>query len=183
MPVADVVDGMRIEPNKVYVIVPDKSLRVEGDQLRLSEPAEPRGHRHPVDVFFISLAEHRRERAIAIVLSGTGNNGTHGMNEVKANGGLAVVQDPATAQFDGMPHSAVTAGVADHVTPPEKMPEILLRYTRHGYMADPDGLATKASDAQEILDPVLSLLRARSGHDFRNYKQTTMTDAGAVSCR
>ena len=69
MPVADIVDGIRIEPNRVYVIVPDKSLRVDGDQLRLSEPAEPRGHRHPVDVFFVSLAEHRRERAIAIVLS------------------------------------------------------------------------------------------------------------------
>jgi len=101
MPVADIVDGIRIEPNRVYVIVPDKSLRVDGDQLRLSEPAEPRGHRHPVDVFFVSLAEHRRERAIAIVLSGTGSNGTQGMKEVKASGGLAVVQDPATAHSTG----------------------------------------------------------------------------------
>jgi two-component system, chemotaxis family, CheB/CheR fusion protein len=174
MPVADIVDGIRIEPNRVYVIVPDKSLRVEGDLLRLSEPAEPRGHRHPVDVFFVSLAEHRRERAIAIVLSGTGSNGTQGMKEVKASGGLAVVQDPATAQFDGMPRSAVTAGAADHVTAPEKMPEILLRYARHDYMTDPDGLAGKASDVQPVLDPVLALLRARSGHDFRNYKPGTL---------
>jgi two-component system CheB/CheR fusion protein len=174
MPVADIVDGVRIEPNRVYVIVPDKSLRVDGDQLRLSEPAEPRGHRHPVDVFFVSLAEHRRERAIAIVLSGTGSNGTQGMKEVKARGGLAVVQDPETAQFDGMPRSAVTAGVADHVTAPEKMPEILLRYARHGYMADPDHLSAKASGAQPVLDPVLALLRARSGHDFRNYKRGTL---------
>jgi two-component system CheB/CheR fusion protein len=115
MPVVDIVDGIRIEPNRVYVIVPDRSLRVDGDRLRLSEPAEPRGHRHPVDVFFVSLAEHRRERAIAIVLSGTGSNGTQGMKEVKASGGLALVQDPATAQFDGMPRSAIMAGVADHV--------------------------------------------------------------------
>ena len=163
MPVADIVDGIRIEPNRVYVIVPDKLLRVEGDLLRLSEPAEPRGHRHPVDVFFVSLAEHRRERAIAIVLSGTGSNGTQGMKEVKASGGLAVVQDPATAQFDGMPRSALTAGVADYVTTPEKMPD-LLRYARHGYMADPDGIAAKTSGAQPVLDPVLALLRARSGH-------------------
>ncbi len=174
MPVADIVDGIRIEPNRVYVIVPDKSLRVDGDRLRLFEPAESRGHRHPVDVFFVSLAEHRRERAIAIVLSGTGSNGTQGMKEVKASGGLAVVQDPATAQFDGMPRSALTAGVADHVIAPEKMPEILLRYARHGYMADPDGLAFKASSAQPVLDPVLALLRARSGHDFRNYKRGTL---------
>jgi two-component system, chemotaxis family, CheB/CheR fusion protein len=174
MPVADIVDGIRIEPNRVYVIVPDKSLRVEGDLLRLSEPAEPRGHRHPVDVFFVSLAEHRRERAIAIVLSGTGSNGTQGMKEVKASGGLAVVQDPATAQFDGMPRSVVTAGAADHVTAPEKMPEILLRYARHGYMADPDGLAAEASDAQPVLDPVVALLRACSGHDFRNYRRGTL---------
>ena len=174
MPVVDVVDGIRIEPNRVYVIVPDKSLRIDGDQLRLSEPGEPRGHRHPVDVFFVSLAEHRHERAIAIVLSGTGSNGTQGMREVKASGGLAVVQDPATAQFDGMPRSAIAADVADNVTSPENMPEILLRYARHGYMADPDGLAAEASGAQPVLDPVLALLRARSGHDFRNYKRGTL---------
>src|SRR5258705_10242565 len=126
MPVADIVDGIRIEPNRVYVIVPDKSLRVDGDQLRLSEPAEPRGHRHPVDVFFVSLAEHRRERAIAIVLSGTGSNGTQGMKEVKASGGLAVVQDPATAQFDGMPRSAVTAGGGAHRFPPREKTRKLL---------------------------------------------------------
>jgi two-component system, chemotaxis family, CheB/CheR fusion protein len=110
MPVVDIVDGVRIKPNSVYVIVPDKSVRVDGDRLRLFEPAEPRGHRHPVDVLFVSLAEHRRERAIAIVLSGTGRNGTQGMKEVKASGGLALVQDPATAQFDGMPCSAVERG-------------------------------------------------------------------------
>ncbi len=174
MPVVDIVDGVRIEPNKVYVIVPDRSVRVDGDRLRLFKPTEPRGHRHFVDVFFGSLAEHRRERAIAIVLSGTGSNGTQGMKEVKAVGGLTMVQDPETAQFDGMPRSAITAGMADHITAPEEMPEILLRYARHPYMADPDGLAAEASDAQPILDPVFALLRARSGHDFRNYKQSTL---------
>jgi two-component system, chemotaxis family, CheB/CheR fusion protein len=174
MPVVDIVDRVRIEPNSVYVIVPDKSVRVDGDRLRLFEPAEPRGHRHPVDALFVSLAEHRRERAIAIVLSGTGRNGTQGVKEVKASGGLALVQDPATAQFDGMPRSAITVGLADHIAAPEKMPEILVHYARHGYMADPDGLAAEASDAQEVLDPVLALLRTRSGLDFRNYKQSTV---------
>lgn len=174
MPVVDIVDGIQIEPNRVYVIVPDKSVRLDGDRLRLFQPDEPRGRRHPVDVFFVSLAEHRRARAIAVVLSGTGANGTQGMKEIKAIGGLTMVQDPETAQFDGMPRSAITAGIADHVTAPEKMPEILLRYARHPYMADPDGLATEASDAQQVFEPVFAILRARSGHDFRNYKQSTL---------
>lgn len=174
MPVVDIMDGIQVEPNRVYVIVPDKSVRLDGDRLRLFKPDEPRGRRHPVDVFFVSLAEHRRERAIAVVLSGTGANGTQGMKEIKAIGGLTMVQDPESAQFDGMPRSAITAGIADHVTSPEKMPEILLRYARHPYMADPDGLAAEASDARQALDPVFALLRARSGHDFRNYKQSTL---------
>src|SRR6478752_5729628 len=87
----------------VYVIAPDKSLTIDGDRLRLSEPIEPRGHRHPVDVLFASLADQRRERAIAIVLSGTGSNGTQGLKEIQASGGLTLAQDPDTARFDGMP--------------------------------------------------------------------------------
>jgi two-component system CheB/CheR fusion protein len=174
MPVAEIADGMPIEANSVYVIAPDKSLTVHGDRLRLSEPVEPRGHRHPVDVLFASLADQRRERAIAIVLSGTGSNGTQGLKEIQASGGLTLAQAPETARFDGMPRAAIAAGVADHVFAPDQLPAALLRYVRHGYMAAPDALDSGTEDGQLSLDPVLAVLRTHSGHDFRNYKRSTL---------
>jgi two-component system CheB/CheR fusion protein len=174
MPVVEIADGMPIEANCAYVIAPDKSLTIDGDRLRLSEPAEPRGHRHPVDVLFASLADQRRERAIAIVLSGTGSNGTQGLKEIQASGGLTLAQDPDTARFNGMPRAAIAAGAADHVFAPDKLPEALLRYVGHGYMAAPDALDSRAPDSQLALDPVLAVLRTHSGHDFRNYKRSTL---------
>jgi two-component system, chemotaxis family, CheB/CheR fusion protein len=126
---------MAIEPDHVYVIAPDSSLTVDDGKLRLTEPTERRGHRYPIDRLFESLAQHRRERAICIVLSGTGSDGTEGLKEVKAQGGCILVQDPSTARFDGMPRSAIAANLADHVLAPEQMPDVLLRYIRHAYIA------------------------------------------------
>ncbi len=174
IPVIEITDGIAIEANRVYVIVPDKSLTINGDRLCLSEPAEPRGRRHPVDELFASLAEQRREHAVGIVLSGSGNNGSRGLKEIKANGGMTLAQDPETAQFDGMPRSAIAAGVVDRVLTIEEMPDMLLRYVRHRYISEPDGLETDAADGKSRLDPVLALLRARSGHDFRSYKRSTL---------
>lgn len=112
MPVAEIEDGTKVAPNHAYVIAPNHDLTVEGDTLRLTKPAQPRGHRHPVDVLFASIAGQRRERGIAIVLSGTGTNGTQGLREIKAAGGMILVQDPPTARFDGMPRSAIGADPA-----------------------------------------------------------------------
>jgi two-component system CheB/CheR fusion protein len=174
MPVVAVVDGMPVEPNRVHVIVPDRSLTVRDGRLRLAHPAEPRGHRHPVDDLFASLASDQGERAIAVVLSGMGSNGTHGMMHVKANGGMTLVQEPGTAQFDGMPRNAIAAGVADHVLAPDKMPAVILEYARHAYVADPGGVETEAPEGPPPIDPMLALLRIRSGHDFRSYKRSTL---------
>jgi two-component system, chemotaxis family, CheB/CheR fusion protein len=174
MPVAEIADGMAIEPDHVYVIAPASSLTVERGRLRLKEPAEPRGHRHPVDVLFASLANDQRERAICIVLSGTGKNGTEGLKEVKAQGGCVLVQDPETARFDGMPLSAIAAKLDDHVLAPENMPKFLLRYIRHAYVAAPDAIDEPTADGDSPLDPILALLRVRFGHDFRHYKRSTL---------
>ncbi|MBI4420347.1 MAG: chemotaxis protein CheB, partial [Gemmatimonadetes bacterium] len=110
MPVVQAQDRMGIEPNRVYVIVPDRSLTVSKGRLHLSDLPGPRGNRRPVDAFFESLAEDQKERAIGIVFSGTGTNGTAGMRTIKANGGMTMVQDPDTAEFSGMPRSAIGAG-------------------------------------------------------------------------
>lgn len=174
MSVLQVTDDMPIQANQVYVIAPDKDLTVSKGLLQLAEPAESRGHRHPVDVLFRSLAADQGERAIAIVLSGTGSNGTDGLKEVKAVGGLILIQDPVTAKFDGMPRSAISSGMADHIIAPEAMPEILVRYINREYIADPDNGETAASNAQPAIDQILTLLFTRTGNDFRNYRRSTL---------
>ena len=174
MPVVDIADGMPIEPNRVHVIVPDRTPTIRAGKLRLTVPVEPRGQRHPVDDLFISLAVEK-QRAIGIVLSGTGCNGTHGLLEIKSQGGMTLVQDPATAKFPGMPQSAIAAGTADHVLAPENMSVVLLRYLQHGYVAAPAGNAVAAApDEWSALDPVFALLRLRSDQDFRGYKRATL---------
>ncbi len=172
MTVVQVADDMPIQPNRLYVIAPDKDLTVSKKVLHLVEPAERRGHRHPVDVLFRSLAAEQGERTIAIVLSGTGSNGTDGLKEVKAAGGLILVQDPTTAKFNGMPRSAIAAGLADHILPPDAMPSVLLRYINQNYIAQPAGGETATSAAQPLIDQILTLLSTRVGSDFRNYRRS-----------
>ena len=123
MPVAQVEDGMAIERDHVYVIRPGHTLTIHEGKLRLGEPVEKPGHRRPVDDFFRSLAEEQRERAICIVMSGMGSNGTAGAQIIKAVGGLCIAQDPETAQHPSMPRSLIAAGAdvnavqQDGVTP------------------------------------------------------------------
>lgn len=174
MPVGQVEDGMRLAANHVYVIAPDSDLKVSDGGLHVSRPTEPRGQRHPVDVLFSSLAVDQRERAIAIVLSGTGSNGTEGLRDIRAEGGMSLVQSPETAKFDGMPRSAIAADMADHVLAPEKMPDTLLAFIRHGYVAAPAEIEATSPDGRATLSHVLELLRARGGNDFRGYKHSTL---------
>lgn len=174
MPVAEAADGMAIEPDHIYVIPPDSSLTVDDGKLRLSEPAQRRGARYPIDRLFESLATHRHEMAICIILSGSGSDGTEGLKEVKAQGGCILVQDPLTARFDAMPRSVIAAKFADHVLAPEQMPDVLLRYIRHAYIAKSVPVDDTRS-AEPSIDPVLSLLKNRAGHDFRLYKRSTLT--------
>ena len=174
MPVLEIEDGVTVLPNHVYVIAPNAYLTIDGNVLRLTEPAQPRSQRHPVDVLFKSMAEQRHERTVAIILSGTGTNGTQGLREIKAAGGLILVQDPSSARFDGMPRSAIGAGLADHVLAAGAMPAILLRYLQHGYITAPGEILASASAERQEMAQLLSLVRAQAGLDFRNYKQATI---------
>ena len=174
MPVGEIEDGVVLRQDHVYVIAPNHDLTLDNDTLRLTEPSRPRGHRHPVDVLFKSLAEQRHERTAAIILSGTGTNGTQGLKEIKAAGGLILVQDPVQARFDGMPRSAISAGLADHVLAARDMPAMLLRYFEHGYVAAPERLETQPADKQPQLAQLFGHLRAHSGQDFGSYKPATL---------
>ena len=172
MAVLEIEDGMLLEPRHVYVIAPATTLTVQGSRLRLSEPEEPRGHRHPVDVLFRSIGEQRRERSIAVILSGMGTNGTQGAKEIKAAGGLVLVQDPLTARFDSMPRSAIAAGLADHIAAPGDMPSLLYRYLQHGYTEAPDGLVAEG-DKPGIAE-LFKLLGPDSGPDFHHYRRAML---------
>jgi two-component system CheB/CheR fusion protein len=126
MQVCEAGTGMPIEPNRVYIIPPNKSLSVRDCHLDLSSPPVRQGFPTALDGFFRSLAEDQQERAIGIILSGTGSHGTPGMKEIKAVGGMVMVQDPQTAEYDQMPQNAIDTGLVDYSLAPEKMPEILL---------------------------------------------------------
>lgn len=175
MPVHEAAQGMRIAADSVYVIPPNTEISVDGDALKLEQPLEPRGMRLPINVLFSSLASSRGEQSIAVVLSGMGADGTLGMQAVKAAGGLTAVQDPASAQFDSMPRSAIAAGCVDIVAPCSELPgrilAVVMRTTAQAHSAA-DALPPGAAGVpfQRIID----LLRLRTRHDFALYKASTL---------
>jgi two-component system, chemotaxis family, CheB/CheR fusion protein len=173
MEVFQVRDRMKVKPDCVYVIPPNKDLSILHGVLHLFEPTAARGLRLPIDFFFRSLAEDRKERSIGVILSGMGSDGTMGLRAIKEKAGVALVQDPASAKFDSMPRSAINAGLADLVGPAEELPGKILGYLRHALVIAKAELPLEAKD-QSALEKVLILLRARTGHDFSMYKKNTV---------
>jgi two-component system, chemotaxis family, CheB/CheR fusion protein len=173
MPVRQVSGDTPVEADRVYVIPPNKDLSIHQGVLRLTPPAEPRAMRTPIDFFFRTLAEDRQERAIGIILSGTGSDGTLGLKEIKAAGGMTLVQDPGTAQHDGMPRSAIAHDAADLVLAVEQMPKALLKYAQHPYLAvaEPTPAVEQVTDD---LSRILTLVRTRLRFDFTGYKTGTL---------
>ena len=178
MQVHQIEDGMRLEPDHVYVIRPGYTVTLEGPILRLGAPVEQRGHRRPIDDFFRSLAREQKEGAIAVVLSGTGTNGSAGAQAIKAAGGLCIAQDPRTADFPGMPQSLIYAGYADQILKVEDIPPLLLRYIQHPYLLlNPAGRARAAQELQQHqqqLQDIIATVRARAKHDFTPYRTPTL---------
>jgi two-component system CheB/CheR fusion protein len=167
-------DGMQVQPDCVYVIPPNKDLSLLHGRLHLMEPSAARGLRLPIDYFFRSLAEDLHERAICIVLSGTGTDGTLGLKAIKGEGGLAIVQSPESASYDGMPRSAIYTGLADYVLPPDKMPEQLLSFVQHAFVKPPFPVNYLAPAIPDSFEKVFLLLRSKTGHDFSQYKKNTI---------
>ncbi len=174
MTVIQAEDAMAIQPNHVYMIPPNKFIKLQNGGLFLDKPVKQRGLRLPIDYFFRSLAEHRRERAVAVVLSGTGSDGTLGIKEIKAQGGMIMVQEPETCTYDGMPRSAILTGMVDFVLPIEKMPRVLARYVQHPYV-EGNGQKTLLESASDHYKSIINLLRAHTEYDFRCYKKGTLS--------
>jgi PAS domain S-box-containing protein len=172
MPTLAIEGDTKIEPDHVYVIAPDQALSLDGDLLRPSKPSEPRAQRRPIDIFFRSLAENQKERAIAIVLSGTGSNGAAGLRFIKSEGGIAIAQDPDTAAHSGMPQCAIATGLVDLVLPPEKMAAEVVELIRHPYVRQPEPVEQPELDGH--LSRMLALLRSETKLDFQPYRRQTL---------
>ncbi len=174
MQVFEVEDGMTVKPGCVYIIPPNRDMALINGTLQLLEPAMPRGQRLPIDFFFRSLAQDQHERAIGIVLSGTGSDGTLGVRDIKSEGGMVMVQTPDSTEFDGMPRSVIATGLADYNLPPAEMAAQLIAYAAHvvGRPTHPDTVS--APKTETAMKKIFVLLRAQTGHDFSNYKPSTI---------
>jgi two-component system CheB/CheR fusion protein len=166
-------DGMRVEPNSIYLMPPNKSMGIQNGALYLQEPARPPGLRLPIDFFFRSLAKEMGADAIGVILSGTGTDGTLGLRAIKAELGTVFVQDPESARYDGMPRSAINTGLADFVLKPGEMPGKLLQFVEHS-VDNGVKFGTSTEEAEEPLKQIFAIMRTRTGHDFARYKQTTI---------
>ena len=174
MQVFEVADGMVVQPNCTYIIPPGHDMAFLNGALQLLEPSEPRGHRLPIDFFFQSLAQDQHERAIGIILSGTGSDGTVGVQAIKGEGGMVLAQTTASAEFDGMPSSAIATGVVDYALPPAEMPAKLMAYVASAFGQLPRNDPEPAPQAESALNKIFILLRAQTGHDFSQYKPGTI---------
>ena len=171
--VFQVADGMAVKPNCAYIIPPNRDMAFVNGTLQLLEPAAPRGQRLPIDFFFRSLAQDQHERAICIVLSGTGSDGSQGLRAIKAEGGMVMAQTPESTEYDGMPRSAIATGMVDYVLPPAEMPAQLIAYIAHAFGKTSLPASSPAPKAEDALKKIFLLLRAQTGHDFSQYKRST----------
>jgi chemotaxis methyl-accepting protein methylase/PAS domain-containing protein len=173
MKVVQVKDRTKVKRNCVYVIPPNKDMSILHGVLHLLVPTAPRGLRLPIDFFLRSLALDRKEQSIGVILSGMGSDGTLGLRAIKENAGVVLVQDPESAKFDGMPRSAIEAGLADIVGPSSALPEKIMAYLKHTPL-----LKKSAPEMNEkshnTLEKVILLLRAHTRHDFSLYKRNTL---------
>jgi two-component system CheB/CheR fusion protein len=171
IPVDQVRDRLRVEPNHVYVIPPNKDMSILHGVLHLLP--RPHGLNLPIDFFFRSLAEDQRERSVGVVLSGMGSDGTLGLRAIKEKAGATFVQAPTSAKFDSMPRSAIDAGFADVVAPVEDLPARIMAYHQHApFIAQPD--TPSEEEAEGGLEKVFVLLRTQTGNDFSLYKRSTI---------
>ena len=169
MPVLQVEDAVQLRPNHVYVIPPDRELIIRGDDVAARPFTEPRGRRAPIDMFFRSVAAARGD-GIAIMLSGSGSDGALGARAIKEAGGLVLVQDPSEAEYPAMPQCAIATGMADFVGP---IPRLTSRVAE--VMRSKEALRRlEGEQAEQDLRQIIALLRGRTGHDFLNYKRTTV---------
>ena len=169
-PVFQVTDGLKIKPNSIYIIPPNKSMSILNNTLYLFSTVETHGIRLPIDIFFRSLADDRQEKSIGIILSGMGSDGSLGIKAIKEKNGIVLVQDPSTAKFDGMPKSATQAIIPDIIAPAKELASKLIEILQF----TPSKISETDSVNINSIDKIIILIREKTGHDFSKYKKTTL---------
>jgi two-component system, chemotaxis family, CheB/CheR fusion protein len=172
MNVAQAKDGATVRANHVYTIPPNKFLSLKDGKLYLTETIKRDGLKMPIDFFFRSLAENQREKAIAVLFSGSGSDGTLGIREIHGLSGLVIVQDPKTAQFDSMVQHALATGMVDYTLPVRQIPGAILEFVQHSRAATSH--PPESEGEQDNIGSILDLLASQTKSDFRCYKPTTV---------
>jgi len=172
MKVFQVKDQMVVEPNRIYVIPPNKSMSILMGVLYLFEPMESRGMRLPIDFFLRSLADDRKELSIGLILSGMGSDGSIGCRAIKEKGGILMVQDPGTAKFDSMPRNAIDAALIDIIAPANELPKKLIDFLKFTPVIKPEEQEDVKNKSS--IEKVIILLRIHTGNDFSLYKKNTI---------
>ena len=173
MPVAQVRDRMSLQPNRVYVIPPNKDLSILHGKLHLLKPTKTKGLHLPIDYFFRSLAQDQQDKSIGVILSGMGSDGSLGLQAIKEQSGLVLVQEPSTAKFDGMPSSAIHTNLVDIIAPTKELPMHIIESLKR--KSPPNEEAESVEDAaRSALEKIIILLRDHSGNDFSLYKENTL---------
>src|SRR5215831_13965830 len=175
MPVTQVNEKVKVEPDNVYVVPPNQHLTMQDGHIIVSPNTQVEDRRAPVDIFFRTLAEEHGSKAIAVILSGTGANGSMGLKRVKEHGGATFVQNPREAEFNEMPRNAIATGLVDEVLNVSEIPAKILAYkTGLGKVQIAEEPEKRPQDQQQALRDVFTELRVRTGHDFSNYKRPTL---------
>jgi len=165
---------MKIMPDSVYVIPPNKDISILHDKLHLLDPVAPHGLRLPIDSFLRALAADRREQSVGVILSGMGSDGTLGLQAIKEQGGLSLAQEPATAKFDAMPRSVIDAGLADIIAPARDLPNRIVAFLGQVPALSGELSAPETPAKNSAFEKICILLRSRTGHDFSRYKKSTV---------
>ncbi len=171
MPVIEARHGMTVLVNCVYIIPPNYFLSISAGQLQLSSPPMDHGWQTSIDYFLRSLAKDQGERAIGVVLSGTGSHGSLGIREIKLAGGMVMAQKPETAEYNQMPLNAIGTGIVDYVLAPEQMPAAIVKYIERPYFHNANEEEASIEKLSDNLNKILVLLQTRARYDFRPYRK------------
>jgi two-component system CheB/CheR fusion protein len=173
MPIVEAAENMSLKPNHIYLIPSKKVMTLSDGQLKLHDKDRHQVPNNAIDTFFESLGREKGKNAVGVILSGTGSDGTKGIEAIKKSGGFVLVQDPLTADFDGMPSSAIQTGFVDLILPPEMMAEELIEYLKETPYVKTLGKFSKEDES--VLQEILGQIRSITTHDFTQYKTPTIT--------